>query len=275
MNFFNTYFNILALDLKVRFSKIFLFYFQHYLNVCSDYFELDKKSVWMTDVIRCENVWKIYNQGLPSEVQALRGINLKVKPGEFLGIIGASGSGKSTLLNQIGALDKPTKGSIFIDGQNIAHMNENHLAILRRKKIGFVFQAFNLINSLTALQNVELPMIFNGMSDMERKKRAKELLDSVGIGQRVNARPTQLSGGQIQRVAIARALANSPTLLLADEPTGNLDTASGKIIIDIFKKLNKDNHTIVIITHDPHIAKETKRIVRIADGKLTDGLHAK
>lgn len=227
----------------------------------------------MADVIRCENVWKIYNQGLPSEVQALRGINLKVKPGEFLGIIGASGSGKSTLLNQIGALDKPTKGFIYIDGQNIQHMNENHLAILRRKKIGFVFQSFNLIGSLTSLQNVELPMIFNGMSGAERKKRAKGLLESVGLAQRTDARPSQLSGGQNQRVAIARSLANNPALLLADEPTGNLDTASGKIIIDIFKKLNKDGRTIVIITHDPHIAKETKRIVRITDGRLTDGLH--
>jgi len=227
----------------------------------------------MTDVIRCDNVWKIYNKGLPSEVQALRGVNLKVKPGEFLGIIGASGSGKSTLLNQIGALDKPTKGSIYIDGQNIQHMSEDSLAILRRKKIGFVFQSFNLIGSLTSLQNVELPMIFNGMSSSVRRKKSKELLEMVGLGQRTDARPSQLSGGQNQKVAIARALANNPALLLADEPTGNLDTASGKIIIDIFKKLNKDGRTIVIITHDPHIAKETKRIVKITDGRLTDGLH--
>jgi putative ABC transport system ATP-binding protein len=229
----------------------------------------------MTDVIRCENVWKIYNHGLPSEVKALKGIDLEVKPGEFLGIIGASGSGKSTLLNQIGALDKPTQGSIFIDGQNIAHLSEDHLAILRRKKIGFVFQSFNLIGSLTAQQNVELPMIFNGMSDTDRSKRAGKLLEDVGLGDRKDARPSQLSGGQNQRVAIARALANDPALLLADEPTGNLDTASGKIIIDIFKKLNKDGRTIVIITHDPHIARETKRIVRITDGKLTDGLNEK
>jgi putative ABC transport system ATP-binding protein len=229
----------------------------------------------MHSVIKCENVWKIYNPGLPSEVQALRGVNLEVKHGEMVGIMGASGSGKSTLLNLLGALDKPTKGTILIDGQNIAHMNENHLALLRRKKIGFVFQSYNLIESLTAMQNVELPMIFNGKGQKERQQKAKELLIQVGLEKRINERPNKLSGGENQRVAIARALANDPAVILADEPTGNLDSKSGKIIIEIFKKLNKDNRTIVIITHDQKIAKQAKRIVRISDGKIKDGLHEK
>jgi len=227
----------------------------------------------MNSVIKCENVWKIYNQGLPSEVQALRGVNLDVKKGEMVAIIGSSGSGKSTLLNQIGALDIPTKGKIFIDGQDISRMEENSLAILRKKKIGFVFQSFNLISSLTSLQNVELPMIFNGMTEKERREKATELLNDVGLGDKLDSTPPKLSGGEIQRVAIARALANDPTVILADEPTGNLDSKSGKIIIDIFKKLNKDNRTIVIITHDPKIARAAKRIVRISDGRIADGMH--
>lgn len=226
----------------------------------------------MVSVIKCENVWKIFNQGEPSEVQALRGVNLEVKDGEMVGIMGASGSGKSTLLNLLGALDKPTKGRILIDGQNIANMDENHLALLRRKKIGFVFQSYNLINSLTALQNVELPMIFDGKSQKEREKRAKDLLTEVGLEKRIGTRPNKLSGGENQRVAIARALANNPAVILADEPTGNLDSKSGKNILEILKKLNKDNRTIVIITHDQKIAKQAKRIVRIADGKIKDGL---
>jgi putative ABC transport system ATP-binding protein len=227
----------------------------------------------VANVIKCENVWKIYNPGLPSEVQALRGVNLEVKNGEMVGIMGASGSGKSTLLNLLGALDKPTRGKIFIDGQNIANLNENHLTLLRRKKIGFVFQSYNLIGGLTALQNVELPMIFNGTSLRDRQIKAKELLTEVGLEKRMNQVPNKLSGGENQRVSIARALANNPAVVLADEPTGNLDSKSGRIIIEIFKKLNKDGRTIVIITHDQKIARQTKRIVRISDGKIRDGLH--
>lgn len=222
------------------------------------------------DVVLCKDVWKIYNQGMPNEVQALRGVNLKIKRGEMLGIIGASGSGKSTLLNLIGALDKPTKGKIFIDGQDIQHMNENHLADLRRRKIGFVFQFFNLIGSLSSLQNVELPMIFNGMSQTARRKRARELLIHMDLADKISQRPSQLSGGQTQRVAIARALANNPPIILADEPTGNLDSKSGQNIIEIFKKLNKDNRTIIIVTHDSHIAKEAGKIVRVSDGKVME-----
>lgn len=222
------------------------------------------------DVVLCKDVWKIYNKGMPNEVQALRGVNLKIKKGEMLGIIGASGSGKSTLLNLIGALDKPTKGKIFIDGQDIQHMNENHLANLRRGKIGFVFQFFNLIGSLSSLQNVELPMIFNGMSQTARRKRARELLVQMDLAEKINQRPSQLSGGQTQRVAIARALANNPPIILADEPTGNLDSKSGQNIIEVFKKLNKDNRTIIIVTHDSHIAKEAGKIVRVSDGKVME-----
>jgi len=222
------------------------------------------------DVIACKNVWKIYNEGTPAEVQALRGVDLKIKKGEMIGIIGASGSGKSTLLNIIGALDKPTRGKIFIDGEDIQHMDENKLATLRRKKIGFVFQFFNLIGSLSALQNVELPMIFDGLSQTARRARAKELLNQMEIGDKLNQRPNQLSGGQTQRVAIARALANDPPVLLADEPTGNLDSKSGQNIIEIFKKLNKDGQTIIIVTHDSHIAKEAGKIVRVSDGKVME-----
>jgi putative ABC transport system ATP-binding protein len=221
-------------------------------------------------VISCKNVWKIYNQNTPAEVQALRGVNLDIKKGEMVGIIGSSGSGKSTLLNIIGALDKPTKGKIFIDGEDIQNMNENQLADLRRKKIGFVFQFFNLIGSLTSLQNVELPMIFNGMPQSQRRKRAKELLTEMDLGDKISQRPTQLSGGQTQRVAVARALANDPPVILADEPTGNLDSKSGQNIIEIFKKLNKDNRTIIIVTHDSHIAKEAGKIVRVSDGKVVE-----
>jgi putative ABC transport system ATP-binding protein len=222
------------------------------------------------DAVRCENVWKIYKQGTAAEVQALRGVDFKIKQGEMVGIIGSSGSGKSTLLNLIGALDKPTKGKIFIDGIDIEKMNESKLATLRREKIGFVFQFFNLIGSLTALQNVELPMIFQGMPHKRRIKRAKELLSDVGLSDQINQRPSELSGGQTQRVAIARALANDPPVILADEPTGNLDSKSGELILEIFKKLNKDKRTIIIVTHDAKIAQRTARIIRVSDGKVME-----
>ncbi|MBS3055726.1 MAG: ABC transporter ATP-binding protein [Candidatus Aenigmarchaeota archaeon] len=224
------------------------------------------------DAIACKNIWKIYNKDTPAEVQALRGVNLRVKKGEFISIVGRSGSGKSTLLNMLGALDVPTKGSIFIDGVNISTLKDNQLAVIRRKKIGFVFQSFNLINSLTSLENVMLPMVFNGISPSQRIEKAKNLLAKVDLEKKFHTRPNKMSGGENQRVSIARALANNPTFILADEPTGNLDSKNGKNIMDILKKLNKDDITIIIVTHDPKVARQAQRIVRMSDGKIMDGL---
>lgn len=220
------------------------------------------------DAIVCEKVWKIFNEGTPAEVQALRGIDLKVKKGEFVSIMGSSGSGKSTLLNCITCLDVSTRGKIFIDGQDVSKMNENKLAYIRREKIGFVFQFFNLIPSLTAIKNVELPMVFSGVGQIKRIGRAKELLESVGLEKRINSKSSQLSGGETQRVAIARAMANNPTFVVADEPTGNLDSKAGEEIMEIFEKLNKDGRTIIMVTHDPKIGKRAKRHIRLQDGKI-------
>ena len=220
------------------------------------------------DVVRCENVWKIFNYGTPSEVKALQGVNMKIEKGDFVSIMGPSGSGKSTLLNCIGSLDKPTKGRIFIDGKDISKLDENGLADFRRNKIGFVFQFFNLIPGLTALQNVELPMIFKGIPQEERRKRAEDLMKKVELEKRMDSKPSQLSGGESQRVAIARALANDPVVIFADEPTGNLDSKSGKNVIEILKKLNKDNKTIVIITHDQNISNQANKIIKMCDGKV-------
>jgi putative ABC transport system ATP-binding protein len=220
------------------------------------------------DVVRCENVWKIFNHGTPSEVKALQGVNMKIEKGDFISIMGPSGSGKSTLLNCIGSLDKPTKGRIFIDGKDISKLDENGLADFRRNKIGFVFQFFNLIPGLTAIQNVELPMIFKGIPQEERRKKAEDLLKKVELEKRMDSKPSQLSGGESQRVAIARSLANDPVVIFADEPTGNLDSKSGKNVIEILKKLNKDNKTIVIITHDQSISNQANKIIKMCDGKV-------
>ncbi|HLC59272.1 MAG TPA: ABC transporter ATP-binding protein [archaeon] len=222
----------------------------------------------METIVKCIDVWKIYNPGLPSEFDALRGLNLSIKKGELVSIMGASGSGKSTLLNLIGGLDKPTKGKVIIDSHDLSKMDENEMAVLRRNKIGFVFQSFNLINSFTAMQNVELPMIFNGIEIEGRKEKARKILTEVGLEKKLENKSTKLSGGETQRVSIARALANDPQIILADEPTGNLDSKSGKHIMEILKKLNKDGRTIIVVTHDIKIAKQTKRIIRIADGKV-------
>ena len=222
----------------------------------------------METIVKCIDVWKIYNPGLPSEFDALRGLNLSIKKGELVSIMGASGSGKSTLLNLIGGLDKPTKGKVIIDSHDLSKMDENEMAVLRRNKIGFVFKSFNLINSFTAMQNVELPMIFNGIEIEGRKEKARKILTEVGLEKKLENKSTKLSGGETQRVSIARALANDPQIILADEPTGNLDSKSGKHIMEILKKLNKDGRTIIVVTHDIKIAKQTKRIIRIADGKV-------
>src|SRR3989344_708076 len=222
----------------------------------------------METIVKCIDVWKIYNPGLPSDFDGFRGLNLRIKKGELVSIMGASGSGKSTLLNLIGGLDKPTKGKVIIDSHDLSKMDENEMAVLRRNKIGFVFQSFNLINSFTAMQNVELPMIFNGIEIEGRKEKARKILTEVGLEKKLENKSTKLSGGETQRVSIARALANDPQIILADEPTGNLDSKSGKHIMEILKKLNKDGRTIIVVTHDIKIAKQTKRIIRIADGKV-------
>ncbi len=220
------------------------------------------------EIIRIRDIWKIYNLG-EVKVTVLRGLNLDIGEGEFIAIMGPSGSGKSTAMNLIGCLDVPTKGSIYLDNHDISKLHESDLAQIRGRKIGFVFQQFNLISSLNALENVMLPMIFQGISTKERKDKALNLLNLVGLGDRVNHKPLQLSGGEQQRVAIARALANNPEILLADEPTGNLDTKTGKEIMELLVKLHeKENKTIILITHDKNIARFAHRIVHLRDGRL-------
>ena len=220
-------------------------------------------------MISIKNMSKIYKMG-DNEVHALNQVNLEIKEHEFVSIIGPSGSGKSTLMNMLGCLDVPTAGEYILDGKEIKKMSDDELAKIRNDKIGFVFQGFNLLPKLTALENVELPLIYQGITAKERKERAKKALESVGLGERVDHKPTELSGGQQQRVAIARALITNPPLILADEPTGNLDSSSGKEIMEIFHTLNKNGNTIVLITHDNDVAAQAKRVIKIQDGKLTE-----
>ncbi len=222
-------------------------------------------------VIECEKVSKVYDLG-KVKVNALKNVSLKIKNKEFLSIMGPSGSGKSTLLHLIGCLDKPTSGTIKIDGKDVSKLNENELASIRRNKIGFVFQFFYLVPRLTALENVELPMIFANVNKKERKKRALELLKEVGLEKRANHKPNELSGGERQRVAIARALVNNPKIILADEPTGNLDSKTGKEIMELLRRLNKEGKTIVVVTHDKNIAKYGNRTIYIKDGKIVKKL---
>jgi len=203
------------------------------------------------------------------EVHALRDVNLEIKDGEFIAIIGPSGSGKSTLLNLLGCLDKPTSGAVFIDGINTGKLSENALAEIRREKIGFIFQQFNLIHTLNALENVALPMFFAGVGRETRLKKAAELLVKVGLGDRIYHKPSELSGGQQQRVAIARSLSNDPEVVIGDEPTGNVDTEAGDAIMDILEGLNRDEgRTIIVVTHDAEIAARAGRTKRMRDGKV-------
>lgn len=219
-------------------------------------------------IVKLENVWKIYQLG-KVELQALKGISLEINRGSFVTVMGASGSGKSTLLNIIGCLDSPTKGKVFLKGKNVSMLSENELAQFRGKTIGFVFQEFNLLPNLNALENVALPMIFQGISEKERKEKARAILESLGVGDRIMHQPTELSGGERQRVAIARAFANDPEMVIADEPTGNLDSTTGKKIMEVLTDFHqKKGKTIVVVTHDPNIAGYSKEIINIKDGQI-------
>ena len=220
-------------------------------------------------LIEMKEIIKAYNIGLESEIEILHGIDLKIYEGEFVAIVGESGSGKSTLMNIIGVLDKQTKGEYYLDGIDIKNANEAEMNVIRNKKIGFVFQNFNLIGRTSALRNVELPMLYAGVPAEQRTKRAKELLSKVGMESRMNHMPNELSGGQKQRVAIARSLVNNPAIILADEPTGALDSETSTMVMNIFNDLNKNQgKTIILITHSKEIAEQCTRIVTIKDGKI-------
>ena len=221
----------------------------------------------MKPLIEVKNITKIYNGGEVS-TQALTDVSFEIEKGEFVAVVGPSGSGKSTLMHILGCLDVPTSGTYVINGKNVENMNDDELAEIRNKEIGFVFQAYNLLSRTSSIKNVSLPMAYAGVPKKERTERAKQLLESVGLGNKLYNMPSQLSGGERQRVAIARSMATDPSIILADEPTGNLASKQGMEIIDIFEELNKKGHTIVLITHDEDIAKRAKRIISIIDGKI-------
>ncbi|HCX61198.1 MAG TPA: macrolide ABC transporter ATP-binding protein [Clostridiales bacterium] len=223
----------------------------------------------MSKMISIKNLNKIYKNG-SVEVHALKDVNLEIEHGEFIAIMGQSGSGKSTLMNIIGCLDRPTSGEYLLDGIDISKQGQDDLSLIRNKKIGFVFQAFNLIPRTNILRNVELPMIYAKVKSSKRRQRSLELLEKVGLGDRVNHLPNELSGGQKQRVAIARALANTPPIILADEPTGNLDTQSSEDIMEIFKSLNNDGTSVILVTHEPEIAKFADRVIVFRDGVIIE-----
>lgn len=225
----------------------------------------------MKEILRMEKIVKTYRMGEDDQM-VLKGVDLTVHEGEFLSILGPSGSGKSTMMNIIGCLDTPTSGTYILDGRDIANQNEKELARIRSKEIGFIFQSFQLLPRLSALRNVELPLIYAKIPAAERKKRAEEMLIRVGLGEKINHRPNQLSGGQQQRVAIARALSTNPTILLADEPTGALDQTTGKQVMALFQELHQEGRTIIMITHDRSIAGYASRIVQILDGNLSEGV---
>lgn len=223
----------------------------------------------MGALIHIENMKKIYNPG-ENEVRALDGIDLDIEKGDLVAIVGHSGSGKSTLMNMLGCLDTPTSGKYVLDGQDVASMTDNQLADVRNKEIGFIFQGFNLISNLDAVGNVELPLVYRGVSKNERKQLAMEALKSVGPEDRMKHKPNEMSGGQQQRVAVARAVAAKPPIILADEPTGNLDTKSTQEIMEILKELHRSGRTVIIITHDEEIASQAHRVIRILDGRIEE-----
>ncbi|MCR5053764.1 MAG: ABC transporter ATP-binding protein [Lachnospiraceae bacterium] len=226
---------------------------------------LDSRKV----VIHLSNIYKRFYIGKPNELEILHGVSLDVYDGEFLAIVGASGSGKTTMMNLIGLLDRPTEGEYIIDGVNVDGASDKELSVIRNRKIGFVFQTYNLVSKTTALKNVELPMLYAEVPRKERTERAKAMLELVGMGDRMKHLPEELSGGQKQRVAIARAMVNEPAIILADEPTGALDSVTGRTVMDLFHKLNKEEgKTIVLITHSPELAEETDRIITLKDGNI-------
>lgn len=221
----------------------------------------------MSSLIEIRDICKVYNPG-ENEVRALDHVSLNIEKGEFVAIIGQSGSGKSTLMNMLGCLDVPTSGTYILNGSDVSDMTDDELSDIRNQEIGFIFQGFNLIAGLDAMENVELPLIYRGVGKKERHRLAVTALTKVGLGHRMDHRPAEMSGGQQQRVAIARAIAQAPPVILADEPTGNLDTASSKEIIEILKELHKEGRTVIIITHDNEIAEQARRVIRIRDGKI-------
>ena len=224
----------------------------------------------MANLVELRNVYKIYGEGLESEVRALDGVSLTIKRGEFVAVVGQSGSGKSTMMNVLGCLDIPTRGDYFLDGTDVRELTDRDLSRIRNKQIGFIFQQYNLIQSLTVLENVELPLIYQGIDPIDRREMAMEALERVGLAERFRHKPTQMSGGQQQRVAIARAIAARPSIIMADEPTGALDSHTGLEVLEFLQRLNREGSTVILITHDNGIAATARRIVRLADGKIVE-----
>lgn len=224
----------------------------------------------MAKLIELRNVYKIYSEGLESEVRALDGVSLEVERGEFVAVVGQSGSGKSTMMNVLGCLDIPTRGDYFLDGVDVRELSDKELSRIRNKQIGFIFQQYNLIQNLTVLENVELPLIYQGIDPIDRRELAMEALGRVGLADRAQHKPTQMSGGQQQRVAIARAISTHPPIIMADEPTGALDSRTGHEVLGFLQQLNKEGSTVILITHDNGIAATARRVVRLADGRIIE-----
>jgi putative ABC transport system ATP-binding protein len=226
----------------------------------------------MSNVIELKDVWRIYNEAAEEPVYALQGVSLSIRHGEYSAIVGTSGSGKSTLMNIIGCLDRPTRGTYMLDGMDIENRTDDELATIRNKTVGFVFQQFNLLGSMSALKNVMLPLVYAGIPGKERKIRAELALKEVGLENRMHHRPNELSGGQQQRVAIARAIVNRPSILLADEPTGALDSTTASEIMDLFGRLVQEGMTVILVTHDPETASRANRIIKVRDGKILEDI---
>ena len=224
----------------------------------------------MAKLVELRDVYKIYGEGLESEVRALDGVSLTIEKGEFVAVVGQSGSGKSTMMNVLGCLDVPTRGDYFLDGTDVRDLTDKELSRIRNKQIGFIFQQYNLIQSLSVLENVELPLIYQGLDSIDRREMAMEALERVGLAERYRHKPTQMSGGQQQRGAIARAIATKPPIIMADEPTGALDSRTGLEVLSFLQQLNKEGSTVILITHDNGLAATARRIVRLADGRIVE-----